>query len=156
MKRGISMLIVKFVGFGGSGLDYPCYEDGNGKLYFDCNNGCGRLNLHTGAYRDSFGDICGEPDRRSEEIIQCSKPFKRHHRRKDYMMLERLRQDCDFFLGPGCGCENNLYYKTVEEHCNQMEKLWKSFGRYEKPNWLTLEQIKSYRVQMLKARNKPM
>lgn len=24
---------VKYVGIGGSGVDYPCYEDDNGRLY---------------------------------------------------------------------------------------------------------------------------
>ena len=55
---------VKYVGIGGSGVDYPCYEDDNGRLYFDTNFGRGNLDLHTGAYMDEFGDICGEPDRR--------------------------------------------------------------------------------------------
>ena len=53
---------VKYVGIGGSGMNYPCYEDG--RLYFDTNFGRGKLDLHTGAYRDEVEDICGEPDRR--------------------------------------------------------------------------------------------
>ena len=50
------MLDVKYAGFGGY-MEVPCYEDENGKLYFDENNGIGGLNLYTGAYRDEFGDI---------------------------------------------------------------------------------------------------
>lgn len=39
---------VKYVGFGGY-MEVPCYEDENGKLYFDENNGRNGLNLYTGA-----------------------------------------------------------------------------------------------------------
>ena len=46
------MLDVKYAGFGGY-MEVPCYEDENGKLYFDENNGIGGLNLYTGAYRDA-------------------------------------------------------------------------------------------------------
>lgn len=55
---------VRYVGIGGSGMNYPCYEDDNGRLYFDTNFGRGKLDLHTGAHRDEVEDICGEPDRR--------------------------------------------------------------------------------------------
>ena len=33
-----------------------------------------------------------------------------------------------------------------------MEKLWKSFAKEDKPEWLTMEQIKEYREKMLKTR----
>ena len=41
---------INYIGFGGTG-NYPCYEDENGKIYFDLDNGHGELDLHTGAYR---------------------------------------------------------------------------------------------------------
>lgn len=145
------MLKVKFVGFGGY-MEVPCYEDENGKLYFDENNGRNGLELYTGAYREEWGEICGEPNRRVTEEIVCDEPFVRHPREMDYMMLDRLKADCDYFLGNGNGYEGHLYYKSVEEHCDEMEKLWNSFAEDEKPEWLTMEQIKEYREQMLKAR----
>lgn len=45
---------VKFVGFGGY-MEVPCYEDENGKLYFDENNGRNGLDLYTGAYKKNGG-----------------------------------------------------------------------------------------------------
>ena len=48
---------------------FTVYEDDNGRLYFDTNFGRGKLDLHTGAYRDEFEDICGEPDRRVTEKV---------------------------------------------------------------------------------------
>lgn len=139
---------VKYVGFGGY-METPCYEDENGRLYFDENDGRNGLNLYTGAYRDECGEICGEPSRKITDPIECDKPFIRDSREFDYMMLNRLQMDCDYFLGNGNGCERNLCYGKVNEHCDEMEKLWNSFPDDEKPEWLTMEQIKKYREKML-------
>lgn len=139
---------VKFIGFGGC-MEKPCYEDETGTLFFDENNGRAKLNLYTGAYRDDCGEICGEPNARVTEAVECEKPFVRHPREMDYMMLSRLQSDCKYFLGEGNGSEKELYYKSVEKHCDEMEQLWNSFSDEEKPEWLTLEQIKEYREQMI-------
>ena len=71
---------------------------------------------------------------------------------EDYRLLSRLQTDCEYFLGNGNGHECHLYYGTVEEHCDEMERMWDSFAAEEKPEWLTKEQIKNYREQMLKVR----
>lgn len=141
------MLNVKYAGFGGY-MEVPCYEDEKGKLYFDENNGIGGLNLYTGAYRDEFGDILGEPDKKVTEDVRCAEPFARHTRENDYRMLGRLKQDCEYFLGYGAGNEDALYYKNVAAHCDAMEKLWNSFEAEDKPEWLTMEQIQEYRDKM--------
>lgn len=146
---------VKFIGYGGNSIEYPCYEDEKGKLYFDINYGKGDLILYTGAYRHAIdGDICGEPNEKVSTVIECDKPFVRHPREMDYMILGRLKSDCEYFLGNGNGYEGHLYYKSVEKHCEEMERLWNSFSDAEKPQWLTLENIKNYRKQMLNAKEK--
>ena len=144
------MLDVKYAGFGGY-MEVPCYEDENGKLYFDENNGIGGLNLYTGAYRDEFGDILGEPDKKVTEDVRCAEPFARHTRENDYRMLGRLKQNCEYFLGYGAGNEDALYYKNVAAHCDAMEKLWNSFSEADKPEWLSMEDINEYRHIMTKA-----
>ena len=132
-------------------MEYPCYADEIGNIYFDLNNGNGKLDLYTGAYRH-IGDnsICGEPYAKLEELAECIAPFVRHERQYDYMMLGRLQSDCNYFLGCGNGCEGHLYYKDVNKHCDEMKKLYESFAEDEKPEWLTLEQIEKYRENMLK------
>ena len=132
--------------------EYPCYKDENGKMYFDINDGRGYLDLHTGAYETECGEICGEPNMRVMEPIECDKPFVRHPREFDYRMLSRMRSDCDYFLGCGNGYEGHLMYGNVEKICDEMERLWKSFSDKDKPEWLSLEQIEEYREKMLKAR----
>lgn len=147
---------VKYVGFGGY-MEVPCYEDENGKLYFDENDG-GRfgngLNLFTGAYRDDCGEICGEPNIRVTEQIECNETFVRNSREFDYRMLSRLQSDCEYFLGNGNGYEGHLPSKDVNKHCDEMEKIWNSFSDDKKPEWLKMEQIKEYREKMLKMRRK--
>lgn len=53
---------VKYIGTGGH-VSYPCYEDEIGNIYFDISFGVGRMHLYTGAYKDEFGEICGEPNK---------------------------------------------------------------------------------------------
>lgn len=144
---------VKYVGLGGY-MDTPCYEDENGKLYFDENNGRNGLNLYTGAYRSELGEICGEPSYRVEETVECDEPFVRHPREIDYMMLSRLQSDCNYFLGSGNGYEGHLYYKEVNKHCDEMKNLYESFADEDKPEWLTAEQIEEYREKMIGINNR--
>lgn len=65
---------------------------------------------------------------------ECDEPFIRHPREFDYMMLDRYKTDCEYFLGNGNGYEGHLYFKSVEEHCDEMEKLWNSFAEDENQN----------------------
>ena len=147
------MLKVKYIGFGGI-LEYPCYEDENGHIYFDTNDGRCGLNLSTGAYRHpEDGDIWGEPCESINEEVECDEPFVRHPREFDYMMLGRLQSDCNYFLGCGNGYEGYLWGGKVEKICDEMERIWNSFVPDEKPEWLTMEQIKAYRTEMLKKRS---
>lgn len=101
-----------------------------------------------------YEEICGEPNRRVTEKISCDNPFVRHEREADYKLLGRLKSDCDYFLGYGNAYEGYLYFMNIEKHCDEMEKLWKSFEDYDKPEWLTLEQINEYREKMLDKRRK--
>lgn len=145
-------LTVTYVGRGGI-FDVPCYVDQNGRYYFDENNGVRGLNLYTGAWKnESSGEICGEPDHRVDCQIICEKPFVRSPYEFQYMMLARWKADCDYFLGAGNGCEAQLYHESIEKICDAMERQWKAFPENEKPEWLTLEQIKEYRSSMLKKR----
>ena len=149
------MLKVKFIGFGGGYAEYPCYEDEDGNIYFDLNDGKYGygLDLTTGAYRHpEDGDICGEPCCDVDEEVECDEPFVRHPREFDYMMLGRMKSDCDYFLGNGNGYEGHLYGGSVEAICDEMERLCKSFSDEDKPEWLTMEQITEYRNQMLEKR----
>lgn len=69
-------------------------------------------------------------------------------RKFDYMMLDRLRTDCDYFLGNGNGYLGHLYYKEVDKHIEEMKKIYESFPDEEKPEWISLEDIDNYKEKM--------
>lgn len=88
------------------------------------------------------------------ESVECDEPFIRHPRERDYMMLSRLENDCKYFLGNGNGYEGHLYYKEVNEHCDEMKNLYESFSDGDKPEWISLEKIDKYRKEMLEKRRR--
>ena len=72
----------------------------------------------------------------------------------DYMMLDRLRQDCEYFLGNGNGSERNLWAGNVEDQIAEMRKIYDKLP--EKPEWLSLEDIDKYEKDMLALKEQPM
>lgn len=73
-----------------------------------------------------------------------------NEKNEKYALLSRLQSDCEYFLGYGRGYEGHLYYGSVDRQCDEMEKLWNAFREDKKPEWITIEQIKSYRERMTK------
>lgn len=70
-------------------------------------------------------------------------------REYDYMMLNRLKSDCDYFLGHGNRNERHLWAHGVEAQINKMREIYNSFSDEDKPEWLTAEQIDEYERKML-------
>ena len=68
----------------------------------------------------------------------------------DYMFIDRLRQDCEYYLNYGNKNKNALYYKNEKEHIEEMKKLYNKFPENKKPNFLTYEQILNYEKLMIK------
>lgn len=152
MKAKKEPLTVTYVGFGGFS-DTPCYMDEDGRYYFDENNGRNGLDLYTGAWKnEDCGEICGEPNEHVTRPVICDDPFVRSDYEFDFRMLSRLKMDCDYFLGYGNGHEGHLCHGTVEKQCDEMKKLWNALPANEKPEWLTMENIKEYRAKMLSLR----
>lgn len=65
-----------------------------------------------------------------------------------YMMLSRLKQDCDYYLGNGNRSTNHLWSRNEADQIANMVALWNTFGPDDKPEWLTKEQIDEYARQM--------
>lgn len=66
-----------------------------------------------------------------------------------YMLLDRMRGDCDYFLGNGQIYGNHLWAGNVTDQIGYMKALWDSFPENGKPEWLTMEQILDYEERML-------
>ena len=64
-----------------------------------------------------------------------------------YQLLDRLKQDCNYFLGYGNRHEGSLWAGNAKDHVAVMQALWDSLP--EKPEWLTKEQLADYASKML-------
>ena len=62
------------------------------------------------------------------------------------MLLDRLRADCDYFLGAGGRSEKHLWAGSVYAQIKKMRELYDALP--EKPEWLTAEAIDRYATQM--------
>lgn len=69
----------------------------------------------------------------------------------DYMLLDRLRTDCDYFLGNGNGYEKHLWAGNVEDQIAKMRELYNKVA--EKPEWISMEDIDNYEKEMLAKRD---
>ena len=64
----------------------------------------------------------------------------------DYVLLDRLCADCDYFLGAGGRSEKHLWAGNVHAQIKKMRELYDALP--EKPEWLTTEAIDRYAAQM--------
>lgn len=74
-----------------------------------------------------------------EQQVSADKKF-------NYMMLDRLRNDCVCYLNSRD--ENRLWSKNKEEQIQKIKDIYNSFEEHEKPQWLTYEQILQYEKLM--------
>ena len=64
----------------------------------------------------------------------------------DYRLLDRLRSDCEYFLGAGGRAEKHLWAGSVYEQIVKMRELYDALP--QKPEWLTKEAIDDYADRM--------
>lgn len=77
-----------------------------------------------------------------KEILQKDASFR-------YMLLDRMGQDCRYYLGNGGRCEKYLWAGSVSEQIEYMKAIYNSFPEGEKPDWMTMEEILDYEQRML-------
>lgn len=70
----------------------------------------------------------------------------------NYMMLDRLRSDCEYYLGYGNRQTSRLWAGGEKEQIAKMKELYNGFPDDEKPEWLTYEQILEYEKLMINSR----
>lgn len=64
----------------------------------------------------------------------------------NYMLLSRLKSDCEYFLGYGGKNESRLWAGNVEDQIAEMKKIWESLD--VKPEWISLSDIDNYHEMM--------
>lgn len=77
----------------------------------------------------------------TEELLKSDKKFR-------YMMLDRLRLDCLYYLGNGNRKKKYLWANEETEHVEIMEALYDSFSDEEKPEWISMDNIKEFKRKM--------
>lgn len=123
---------------------YKCIDNGN--LWKDITLGSEKPELCS--CQNTFD---GEPDCpiKSNLEIRFKTKYEESPNRFNYMMLDRMRSDCDYYLGYGNKCKNRLCDDDEQKHINRMKELYNSFPKDEKPEWLTWEQILTYEKLMI-------
>lgn len=64
----------------------------------------------------------------------------------NYQLLDRLKSDCEYFLGNGNRAEKNLWAGNVKDQIAKMKEIYNTLE--EKPEWLTIEDIEAYEAKM--------
>ena len=95
----------------------------------------------TGAQRPDLQLTTEEPTEAGSDELPA---FADHS--GDYVLLDRLRADCDYFLGAGGRSEKHLWAGSVYAQVKKMRELYDALP--EKPEWLTAEAIDRYAAQM--------
>ena len=124
---------------------YKCQE--TGQLWKDITLGNEKPELYS--CQNTFD---GEPDCpiKSSLEVKYINQYTENKNRFNYMMLDRLRSDCDYYLGNGNRSKKRLYYDDEQKHIDRMKELYDGFPADEKPEWLTYEQILDYEKAMTK------
>lgn len=143
-------LILIFVGT--DDWNRPVYRDENGIIFKDVNCDNYPLELCTAS------SIDGEPDtpisniekyKDVEVVITGREDEPTKDEKIRYMMLSRLKMDCDFFLGYGNRSEKHLWAGNVKDQIEEMKKIHNSFSEDKKPEWLSYEEILNYEKKMI-------
>lgn len=64
----------------------------------------------------------------------------------DYMMLDRLKSDCEYFLNWGNGCLKHLWAGNISAQIAEMKKIYERLAI--KPEWISLNDILEYEKKM--------
>ena len=127
---------------------YQCVE--TGVLWKDITLGSENPELYS--CQNSFD---GEPDCpiKSNLEIHFENQYSEDVNKFNYMMLSRLKGDCEYYLLHGNKNKKHLYYPDEQKHIDEMKMIHRNFADDEKPEWLTYDQILAYEKAMVAKLN---
>ena len=86
-------------------------------------------------------------DHDEKRVKRAIDELLRHDEQFRYSMLDRMRMDCEYYLGNGDRHGQYLWMSMDPQgHIDVMRALWDSFE--DKPEWLSKEQIENYAKEM--------
>lgn len=71
-----------------------------------------------------------------------------------YMLLDRMKADCGYYLGNGNRSKKYLWAGDEKEHIEDMKALYNSFSDENKPEWLTMADIEAFEKEMTACTDK--
>ena len=74
--------------------------------------------------------------------------WNRYEPKFRYMMLSRMKSDCDYYLGNGNGSTNHLWAGDERSQIANMVALWNTFEPEDNPEWLTWDELMDYAQKM--------
>lgn len=74
--------------------------------------------------------------------------WTKYEARFRYMMLDRMRQDCEYYLNYGNRNPKSLWALNEQDQIDNMKALWNTFPEEDTPEWLTWEEILEYERKM--------
>lgn len=80
-------------------------------------------------------------DNSLNELLRRDKSFR-------YQMLGRLKSDCEYYIGYGCGNKERLWTKSVSKQIYYMKALYYSFSGKYIPTWFHIGHIKELESKM--------
>ena len=119
----------------------PVYKDQHEKLWKDIELGNGETPSLCSVCGNNFD---GEPDSPIHKEFVVVTPFVKNNKKFEYMMLSRLKSDCDTHLDVESKYAHRLAVSERKGVIEAMKALWNGFEDDEKPEWLTWEQILEY------------
>lgn len=84
-----------------------------------------------------------EPDDQLKELLNDDETFR-------YKMLSRFQSDCECYLAYGNEDVRRLWTHSPEKQIKYMIALYNSFEDDKKPVWCNLNDIRSYKKEMIK------
>lgn len=144
-------LILEFLGEDDWGN--KVFKDQNGKIFKDTSFIEGMKEIYT-----VCGDFDGEPNvsiknieeyKNVEIVITGMENEPTKEEKRNYMMLSRLKMDCEYYLGNGNRYNKHLWAKDEETQIKEMKKIYNWFDEDKKPEWLTWDDILKYEKEMV-------
>lgn len=140
-------LILNYVGRSFS--DNKLYQDAEG-TYFEKDDYDDIIYIGKEIDNDPWGSIKTINKYKNMEVITVGdENLPTEADRFNYMMLGRLKMDCDYYLGYGNRNKKQLWAGDEQKQIDEMKKIYNSFSDDKKPEWLTLDQIIEYEKEMI-------
>lgn len=147
MTKTNENLTLAFMGY--DDFSNPTYKTESGQVLKDLNDNIENLCLYTVSGNDIDGEPIAAINNKNCKIVIIGRENEPTKEEKfQYMMLSRLKQDCDYYLGNGNRSTKYLWAQNEADQIQEMKTRYNAFTDDKKPEWLTWDDILKYEALM--------